>query len=353
MHRMHVSFDSLASKLQRKMVVSVKTVNWEEAGKKLEFSILIRLASDRSIWRNLMEDRLTNVWKIQPPPKFLKVGRDMVLVSFDSEKDQLKIITGGPCSFYGSAIIMEKWMAGMTEEDFDNSKLNIWVQIRRLPFEFRCYRYAKGVAQFAGDLVCTDDHEGNKWNQFGHQYVRVRLRVDSNTPMVPGLFLKRPNQKPTWISFKYEKLPKICYNYGLLNHETKNCTVHLGVNQKSYGNWIRAEDPEIFYVFWSEKMAEDGVYSLISLPEVDMKPPSGDGDFESSREIADTSSILNIAAGIPEDLKRCVSNGTTEMGGNTTVINGRSNVVNIGPIAGLGFEAILPLGRPLAERIKK
>lgn len=89
--------------------------------------------------------------------------------------------------------------------------------------------------------------------------------MDSKKPLLAELFLKRPNRKPTWFSFKYERLPNICYNCGILDHETRACKFQSGGKQRLYDNWLRTEDPEIFSVLWSEEAAEKGDYMLISL----------------------------------------------------------------------------------------
>lgn len=74
---------------------------------------------------------------------FYKVDRNVLLVNFTTEMDQERVLKGGPWSFDGTAILLQKWEPGTMEEGFENTKINIWVQVRRLPFEFRCYEYAK------------------------------------------------------------------------------------------------------------------------------------------------------------------------------------------------------------------
>lgn len=81
------------------------------------------------------------------------------------------------------------------------TQVNIWVQVRKLPFEFRCYKYAKSVAQLAGDLVHFEDLELENTELEG-QFVRIRVQIDINKPLLSGFFLKRDELKPTWVSFK-------------------------------------------------------------------------------------------------------------------------------------------------------
>lgn len=119
--------DSLATNLQGKMVVSIDVVDWAEAGKNLKYAILLRLSMGKNIQKKSMEELLPKIWKIKNTAMFWKVERDVMLINFSSEKDQLRVLNGGPRSFEGSAIIVQKWLMGMTEDDLDNTKINVWV----------------------------------------------------------------------------------------------------------------------------------------------------------------------------------------------------------------------------------
>lgn len=102
----------------------------------------------------------------------------------------------------------------MTEEDFDNSKINIWVQVKGLPFEFWCYQYAKEIAKYIGGAVDERVPGNSKVDESYGQFVKVRVQLDVHKPILPGVFLKRITRKPTWVAFKYEKLLPFCYKCG-------------------------------------------------------------------------------------------------------------------------------------------
>lgn len=246
-----------------------------------------------------MDTFLTKVWRNEHQPSFWKVDKDMLLVSFGSEKDMLKVLTGGPWLFEGSIIVMEKWVAGMTEEDFVNTKVYIWAQIRRLPFELRCFKYAKSMAKYAGCVVENDEVQTNQGTDYCSNFVRVRLQIDLNKPLVPCLFLKRPNRKPAWIPFKYERLPNICYNCGLMNHETRSCKFHVDGKERAFGNWLRAEEVEVLSIPWSEESEMNGDYIFVSMPEkAAAQSPTTTVNRQPTISICDDSSqkISNVAA---------------------------------------------------------
>lgn len=98
----------LASCLDGKMMISMDTFNWSEAGKKLKWAVLLKLVSGRPIQKQPVEDMLRNVWKISGSATFYKVDRHVLLVNFETATDLERILSGGPWCFDGTVILMQK-----------------------------------------------------------------------------------------------------------------------------------------------------------------------------------------------------------------------------------------------------
>ena len=60
---------------------------------------------------------------------------------------------------------------------------------------------------------------GSVWKKF----VRIRVDIPLRKPLIPSLFLPRPNNTNSWIGLKYEKLIDVYYKCGFVGHEETSC----------------------------------------------------------------------------------------------------------------------------------
>lgn len=140
----------ISSRMEDKMVVSIDEINWVEAAKELENSVLLKLANNRMIQKKQLVDVLNKIWKLKGSVKFYKVEKTIMLATLASKDDQNKVLEGGPWSVEGTAILCQKWEPGMTGEDFVKTKINVWAHLYGLRFELRNIPAAIKIAEYAG-----------------------------------------------------------------------------------------------------------------------------------------------------------------------------------------------------------
>ena len=99
-----------------------------------------------------------------------------------------------------------------------------------------------------GNVVSVDVPEhGVGWGPF----LRVRLSLDFTKPIPRGRLVTFHAVGQLWISFKYERLPWICFHCGVIGHLERDCDAParssggktVGDEVKQYGAWLRAAEP--------------------------------------------------------------------------------------------------------------
>uniref|UniRef100_A0A7N2L834 Zinc knuckle CX2CX4HX4C domain-containing protein n=1 Tax=Quercus lobata TaxID=97700 RepID=A0A7N2L834_QUELO len=80
----------------------------------------------------------------------------------------------------------------------------------------------------------------------GGSFMRVRVLIDINKPLCGGRRFSSSQGEQGWVSFKNERIPKLCYWCGCLSHVDRDCELwldsegQLKKEEQAYGSWIRA-----------------------------------------------------------------------------------------------------------------
>lgn len=80
----------------------------------------------------------------------------------------------------------------------------------------------------------------------GGNFLRMKVVIDINIPLCRGWRISLSHGEQNWVSFKYERLPNICYWCGCLNHVDRDYDLwiesegNLPKESQAYGAWIHA-----------------------------------------------------------------------------------------------------------------
>lgn len=97
-------------------------------------------------------------------------------------------------------------------------------------------RHGTQIGSAIGRVLDVDvDMNDTGWEN----YLRVRIEIPLNKTLARGRFITIKDES-FWIPFKYEKLPRICYNCGKIFHDTE-CKSDGTSNSNQYGSWLRVE----------------------------------------------------------------------------------------------------------------
>lgn len=67
-----------------------------------------------------------------------------------------------------------------------------------------------------------DDNDGNEGS-----FIRVHVTNDVSKPLCRGRIISLADGRAQWVSFKYERLPNICYWCGCLTHDDRDCNIWI------------------------------------------------------------------------------------------------------------------------------
>ena len=88
--------------------------------------------------------------------------------------------------------------------------------------------------------------------------------MDISLPLCCGRVVSMKNGKKSWVTFKYESLPNICYWCGKMDHLDRDCEIwldskgSLAETQKQFGPLLRAPP---FFLSKRSVVVVSGFYS--------------------------------------------------------------------------------------------
>ncbi|KAL9664936.1 hypothetical protein QQ045_020345 [Rhodiola kirilowii] len=210
---MEKEVEVLSERVQGELAVSVKREVQKKAKEGFRWAVVLKLSNG---------DEFNAPALVAAMKKARNINDNLV-------KEQRKAIEGGPWTFMGWAVIVEKWKKGMTPADYNYSKIRLWLQVHNVPTELREGSTPVELASLVGKVV-KDDLQDKKKDFQRRKCDCFRVEVDENNEYI-------------WIEFKYERLPIICYRCGRLSHDQKQCRfdVEDPSNPKKIGLHLRAD----------------------------------------------------------------------------------------------------------------
>ena len=193
-------------------------------GYKMRWLPLSPLLLPSSLPRELSTLRL-----LQPPlllyggPKEASKSRIWVTIScsllFDSETKVDTILANTPGSFDKHLMILQKYDGVSKVKDLDFNSTLFWIQLHNLPVKFITTTVAKMLCEPAGQVLKLPNAKTEECGGF----MRVQVMVDISQPLCRGKVVALDDSRELCVSFKYERLPNLCYWCGRLTHNDRDC----------------------------------------------------------------------------------------------------------------------------------
>ncbi|KAL9690346.1 hypothetical protein QQ045_010744 [Rhodiola kirilowii] len=241
----------LSEKVQGELVVSVKKEVIQRAEESFRWAVFLKLSNGGEFNASALVAAMKKAWNIDGNLSFQEMYQNRVVVKLRNEEEFQRVLEGGPWTFMQGAVIAERWRKGARPNDYSSTKIRMWLQVHNVSPELREGTTPLELASLAGRVI-KDELQDRKKDFQRRKCDRFRIEVDVTVPLRTGVYLQEEdNREPTWIEFRYERLPNICSRCGRLNHEVKDCSFEVDdpVNKKKFGPHLRAdyqkpEDPD-------------------------------------------------------------------------------------------------------------
>ena len=153
-----------------------------------------------------------------------------------------KVLHGESWTYDRHLVALEQYNDQKLVNEISFCNTTFWVQVHDLPFSLLTRKVALSLRATLGTVI---KHVDNSEMQRGN-FVLVRVMVDISKPLSRGWLVSWDQDKEGWVSYRYKRLPNLCYWCGSLTHYDKDCVVwlssrgSLSTEDKQYKSWLRA-----------------------------------------------------------------------------------------------------------------
>ena len=144
----------------------------------------------------------------------------------------------GPWLFRECALMLERFDGATTIPTVIPNKVEVWIQIHRIPPLYRTEAILKQLAGKVGEVVKV---ELKVISAEDGEFQRARVKLTAGRPLMRVVTLSPEGLQSMLMQVKYEKAPKFCDHCGLMGHGALECgTGEHADDELNYGDWILA-----------------------------------------------------------------------------------------------------------------
>ena len=148
------------------------------------------------------------IWHTKKGFEVRDMGNHCVLFAFKEETDIEKILAGEPWSFDKNLVALKRVLRPALVKGLVFNNVRFWVQVHDLSLGSMNMQMASNIVSAVGEVIPgTSDAEEFE----GGNFMRVRVFINITKPLSRGRKVEFSNGEVSWVSFKYESLPNLCY----------------------------------------------------------------------------------------------------------------------------------------------
>ncbi|KAJ4847365.1 hypothetical protein Tsubulata_018007 [Turnera subulata] len=206
-----------------------------------------KILGDRRPHISQIRSQMMSVWYIKGDFRIIPKPNNIFLIGFQLEEDKKKVLKGKPWLVSNLHLCLKGWFPDMIPSQVSFRQILFWVQIHDIPTNLLSHEKIAKIGSVFPVFYC---YEPSLEAMLGWQgFIRARIEVLSDMPLLPGVACLDQNGNKIWIRFKYERLGELCYRCGRITHPTSRCVKPLRQGEEcerpaedSFGPWMRAKE---------------------------------------------------------------------------------------------------------------
>nr|XP_023920005.1 uncharacterized protein LOC112031548 [Quercus suber] len=181
-----------------------------------EFFLATKFLTKRAVNVDAIDKTFTPLWRSRNGFQVHNLGNQMVLFVFDNKDEVDKVIQSELWSFDKHLMVLERYNKNNLVEELHFNRATFWVQVHGLPIKFMNARAAEKICEVLGTVLPSTNPQETE----GGSFVRIKVSLDITIPLCRRRLVSIGGDKEVCFSFKYERLPNICYWCGCFDHMT-------------------------------------------------------------------------------------------------------------------------------------
>ncbi|XP_026405527.1 uncharacterized protein LOC113300534 [Papaver somniferum] len=147
------------------------------------------------------------------------VSEEVHILNNYVEEPVTYVAAGTPWSVKQDLMLIERGNEELLLEDYEFIYVVFGLHIYGLPLSMLNAVKVSSIVSIFGTPELIDPAMAAKWGK----YAKVRVRLDIKKPLPKDMEITLKSKKKITITFRYEKVPRLCFHCGYFGHIMKQC----------------------------------------------------------------------------------------------------------------------------------
>ncbi|XP_026396882.1 uncharacterized protein LOC113291575 [Papaver somniferum] len=182
-------------------------------------NVLFKFNSGKEYHLNILNEVLSKAWRPTGAVSITDIGSGYYNAKFQFLCDMETALQGTPWSVKEDLMLLERCKEEFLIEDYDFKYVYFWIHIHGLPLSMMNKEKVFNIIKEIENPYPIDSELASKRGK----YAKVRVRLNITKPLPKDMIITLKSKKKITITFRYEKLPRLCFFCGYFGHIMKQC----------------------------------------------------------------------------------------------------------------------------------